>query len=88
MSTLPLVREETVIYQCGSEIKTFKCQSALCAYNCFMSYLDLIDYNKKIGERFTARPHLKKWYKQGYLGVLNFMLVNRQVAWNMSYKIP
>ncbi len=52
-----------------------------------MGYVDLDDYDKKIGGGFTARPHFKKWYKKGFLGVLDFMMVNGRVAWNMSCDI-
>ncbi len=60
-STLPQVGEEAVNRQCGRETTTFKCPSALCAYNCFMGCVDLIDHNKEIGGGFNARPHFKKW---------------------------
>ncbi len=88
VSTLLLLGEETVSFWCGREVKTFKCPSALCAYNRFMGYVDLVDYDKKIGGGFTSRPHFKKWYKKGFLGILDFMMVNRRVAWNMSCEIP
>ncbi len=64
VSPLPLVGEETANCQCGMEIKTFKCPSAFCVYNCFMGCVDFVDYNKKIGGGLTARPHFKKWYKK------------------------
>ncbi len=38
VSTLPLIGEESVPCWCGRESKTFKCPSALCAYNCFMGF--------------------------------------------------
>ncbi len=60
VSMLPLVGEESVMYQCARELKTFKCPSALCKYNRFMGYIDLVDYDKKIGIGFTSRPHFKK----------------------------
>ncbi len=46
VSTLPLVGEETANCKQKREIKTFKYRSALCAYNCFMGYLDLVDCDK------------------------------------------
>ncbi len=52
-----------------------------------MGYVNLVDYDKKIGGGFTARPHFKKWYKKGFLGNLDFMMVNGRVAWNMSCDI-
>ncbi len=88
VSTLPLVREETVTHCCGSESKTFKCPSALGAYNRFMGNTCLVYYYKKIGGGFTSWHHFKKRYKKGFLAILDSMLVNRWVAWNMSCKIP
>ncbi len=53
-----------------------------------MGYVDLVDYDQKIGGGFMSRPYFKMWYKKGFLGIFYFMLVNGQVAWNMSCKIP
>ncbi len=41
----------------------------------------------KIGGGFSAKGNFKKWYKQGFHGVLDYMLVNRRVAWNLSAEI-
>ncbi len=72
VSSLPLVGEELITQRCGREVKEFKCPSALCAYNRFMGYVDLVDYDKKIGGGFMSRPHFKKWYKKGFLRVFGF----------------
>ncbi len=57
-----------------------------------MLVLVLVLLNFKMSQHLTfpikQGPHLKKWYKKGYLGVLNCMLGNVQVAWNLSCKIP
>ncbi len=52
-----------------------------------MGYVDLIDFDKKIGGLLTEKSHFKKWYKKVYLGIMDFMLVNSHVAWNMSVKL-
>ncbi len=49
-----------------------------------MGYFDLVDFDKKIGRLFTENSCFKKQYKKGYLGIMDFMLVNTCVAWNMS----
>ncbi len=38
----------------------------------------------KIGRGFAAKGRFKNWYKQGFLGILDFMLINGRVAWSMS----
>ncbi len=52
-----------------------------------MGYVDLNDFDKKIGGSFTQKSSFKKWYKKGYHGVMDFMLVNDHVAWKMSAKL-
>ncbi len=56
VSTLKLVEEESVNHQCGREIKTFKYVSALCAYNFFMGYVDLVDHDKELVEDLLPVP--------------------------------
>ncbi len=51
-----------------------------------MGNVDLVDFDKKIKESFTEKSYLKKWYKKGHLGIIDFMLVNSCIAWNMSSK--
>ncbi len=88
VSVSPLLGEKMVTHCCGREFNNFICPSALSACNWFMNYFDLVDYNKKIRGGFTARPHFNKWYKRGFLVVVDFMMVNRQMTWNMSCDIP
>ncbi len=51
-----------------------------------MICVDLFDYDK-IGVLITAKSLFKKWYKQGFLEIMDFILVNILVAWNMSMDI-
>ncbi len=41
----------------------------------------------KNGGEFAAKGRFKKWYKQGFLGILVFVLVNGRVERNMSTEI-
>ncbi len=52
-----------------------------------MGFIDLVDFEKKIGGLFKEKSCFKKWYKKGYLGIMDFMLVNGHVAWNKSVKL-
>ncbi len=54
-----------------------------------MGYVDLVDFDKKIGGLllFTEKSWFKKWYKKGYLRIMDFMLVDGCVAWNMTSKL-
>ncbi len=56
-------------------------------YNKFMGYVAVVDFDKKIGGSFTHKSHFKKLCKKGFLGILDFMLVNGCVEWNMSAQI-
>lgn len=50
ISILPQMGKETVNHKCGRDVKTFECPSPLCAYKCFMGYVDLVDHDKKLEE--------------------------------------
>ncbi len=52
-----------------------------------MGYVDLVDFEKKIGRSFTQKKCFNKWYKKGFLGRLDFMLVNVCVKWNVSAQV-
>ncbi len=52
-----------------------------------MGFIELVDFDEKFGGSFIDNSHFKKWYKKGFLEVLDFMLVNSCVAWNMSAEI-
>ncbi len=84
ISSLPLVRNGTTMPQCGSKTVSFSCPKAFQPYIKYMGYVDLVDFDKKIGGSFTENIHFKKWYTRGYLGFMDFILVNGHIAWNMS----
>ncbi len=89
VSTLPLVGGESVTHWCGREVKTFKCPSPLCAYNQFMGYVDLVDYDKQIGGGFTSQPHFKIFGDIGFhagelAGSMEYVM---QKSWNYSKKL-
>ncbi len=51
--------------------------------NQLMGYVDLVDY-EKFWRIFLGENLFQTFYKKGFLGILDSMLVNGQVAWNMS----
>jgi hypothetical protein len=50
--------------------------------------VDNVDKDKTIGGSFTKKAFFKKWYCMGLLGIFDFMVVNAQVAWNVSVGNP
>ena len=36
------------------------------------------------GDGLSSKPHFKKWYKYGNLGLYDFSILNSHIAWNMS----
>ncbi len=52
-----------------------------------MGYIDLIDFYQKIGGSFTEESCFKKFYKRGYLGIMDSMLVTGRIAWDTSAKL-
>ncbi len=84
ISTLPLVGNSTTMQQSGSKKMSFSCPKTLQEYNESMGYVDLIDYDKKVGGYFMQKRSFKKWYKKGCIGIMDFMLVHGHVTWNMS----
>ncbi len=52
-----------------------------------MSYIDLVDSDQKMGDSFAAKEHFKNFYKQRFLGILDFMLVNSRMVWNMTLEL-
>ncbi len=52
-----------------------------------MGCVYLVDFDKKIRQYFMQKSSFKKWYKKGYVGIMDFMFVYGCVAWNMSVKL-
>ncbi len=87
ISTLMFIGNGTTMQWSGRNKISLACPEALQAYNKCMGYVDLVNFDKKIGGTFTGKCSFKKLYKKGYLGITDFMLVNGCVAWNMSEKL-
>ncbi len=59
ISTLALVGNGTTMRECGSEKVLITCPKALQAYNKYMGYVDLVDFDKNIGRSFTHKSGFK-----------------------------
>ncbi len=86
ISTFPSVGNESTNQQCGSEKVSFSCPKALNAYIKYMLYVELVDYDTKL-EVFLLLKVISNDDTKVFLGILNFMLVNRCITWNMTSKI-
>ena len=70
--------------QVGPNKKIFKCSSALVYYQKTMGAVDKGDQMRAHGGGFSTKVHFKRWYKRVFLGLLDCMLLNSHLAWNMA----
>ena len=57
---------------------------ALKLYYEYMGSVDCVNQCREVGRGFAAKLHYKKWYKQTFFALLNFMLLNGWFRWNMG----
>ncbi len=62
ISNLLLVSNGTTMQQNGSKKNSLTCPKALQGYNRYIGYVDLIDFDKKIGGSFMQESSFKKCY--------------------------
>ena len=70
--------------QVGSSRLPFTCPTALVHYQHNMGAVDKVDQIRKHFGGFAGQSHFKKWYKKTIMAVLDCMLVNGLMMWNMS----
>jgi hypothetical protein len=46
--------------------------------------VDKADQLRAAGGGFALKAHYKKWYKKGFFAILDCMLLNAYIAWNLS----
>jgi len=69
--------------QVGSEKKQFPCPGALQHYQKNMGGVDKADQMRTHFAGFASVSHFKKWYKKADMAVLDCMLLNGLILWNM-----
>ncbi|CAB9517269.1 unknown protein [Seminavis robusta] len=70
--------------QIGSIKKTLDCPKAIIGYQTTMFGIDKGDQIRDHFGGFSTKAHFKKWYKKIFLALLDCMLLNGLVAWNLS----
>ena len=70
--------------QVGQTKKDFRCPQALIRYQDNMGGIDRGDQMRSQMGGFATHGHFKKWYKKTALGIMDIMLLNALIAWNMS----
>ncbi|CAB9525639.1 unknown protein [Seminavis robusta] len=70
--------------QVGSIKKTLDCPNAIRGYQATMFGIDKGDQIRAHFGGFSTKSHFKKWYKKIFLALLDCMLLNGLVAWNLS----
>lgn len=84
VSTLNDTTIQTCQRQIGSHKQTFPCPAVVRKYQQDMGSIDRNDQMRMHGGGFSNKAHFKKWYKKVYLAILDCMLLNSWIAWNMS----
>ena len=70
--------------QVGSVAKQVRCPEAVITYQQTMFGVDKGDQIRAHGGGFSNKSHFKKWYKKTYLAILDCMMMNALIAWNMA----
>ena len=76
----------TVKRQVGANSVEVPCPDAVIQYQRTMFGVDKGDQFRMHGGGFSNKAHFKKWYKKTYLAMLDCMLMNATLAWNMAVK--
>eukprot|EP00797_Seminavis_robusta_P022319 Sro354_g124780.2 (640) ;mRNA; r:32565-34484 len=74
----------TVKRQVGPIARQLDCPSAMIGYQKTMFGVDKGDEMRAHFGGFSTKAHFKKWYKRVFLAILDVMLMNAQIAWNLS----
>ena len=70
--------------QVGSQQKRFPCPNVVLQCNQNMFGVDKGDQMRMHGGGFARKAHFKKWYKKAFFAVMDCMLLNSLIAWNLS----
>ncbi|CAB9531382.1 unknown protein [Seminavis robusta] len=76
----------TVKRQIGPLARQLDCPTAMIRYQRTMFGVDKGDELRAHFGGFSTKAHFKKWYKRVFLAILDVMLMNAHIAWNLSAK--
>ena len=74
----------SVKQQVGANSLEVTCPDAIIQYQRTMFGVDKGDQFRMHGGGFSNKAHFKKWYKKTFLAILDCMLMNAVLAWNMA----
>ena len=84
VSTYENIGTGQVRRQVGPNKESFNCPQMLIRYQTNMGGIDNGDQMRCHMGGFATHVHFKKWYKKAGLGIMDTMLLNSFIAWNMS----
>jgi Transposase IS4 len=74
----------TVERRMGQDRKKVPCPCSMMRYQTTMFGVNKGDQMRVQGGGFASKAHFKKWYKKQFLAILDCMLLNSLVAWNLA----
>ena len=84
VSTVMCKDAQTIQCRNGSTIIDVTCPNDIVMYQNNMGDVDHGDQHKVIGSSFDNVAHFKKWYKQAFLGIADFSLLQAFTVSNLS----
>ena len=84
ISTLPDLGVENVTRRRGSTATSIPCPKCIVKYQRTMFGVDKGDQIRMHDGGFARKAHFKKWSKKIHLGILDIMLMNSYIGWNMA----
>jgi len=73
-----------VFRQRGSTREPIPCPEAIIMCQKNMCGVDKGDQIRAHGGGFSSKAHCKKWYKKGFFAILDMMLMNSLISWNVA----
>ena len=72
--------------QQGTKKEPIPCPEAIIDYQENMYGVDKGDQIRAHFGGFSSKAHYQKWYKKGFFAILDMMLMNSYISWNMAAK--
>ena len=84
VSTLGVKSLVNIERRVGSKIRVFTTEQSVKKYQMHMGGVDKEDQLRELGAKFCNKAHFKKWYKKTFFAVLDFMLLNSYIGWQLA----